>query len=177
MKTLSMLLTAIIFFYSSCLKAHDSKLTQVFEKTITVTLVQLQDKQGLKYIGGLVSSEYLAPYLAQMKQRITADFSAYRENQASRDHGKFHMTLINPYEYKEVDQSKVAIGDTVTITLKGLGQVTKDDKEAYFVVVESSMAQSLRHQLKLNTKDFHVTLGFKPQDVYGVSKGEERLLK
>ncbi len=178
MKVLSMLVTTAFLFFCTSLIANDSKQSSaVKEKELTVKLVQLQDNQGLKYIGGLVQAKDLSPYLALMKKQITADFSHYRDNQSSRDHGEFHMTLINPYEYQEIDQSKIAIGETVTITLKGLGRVAKGNKEAYFVVVQSSQAQGHRRQLALTAKDFHITLGFKPEDVFGVSKGVERLIK
>lgn len=146
------------------------------EQILTVKLVHLQDNQGLKYIGGIVKEEDLQPYLTQMKKQLTTHFTDYRQHQINRDHGKFHMTLINPYEYKEIDQSKVTLGETITITLKGLARVSTENKEAYFVVVQSNTAQLHRKQLGLKAKDFHVTLGFKPQDVYGVSKGVERLI-
>jgi hypothetical protein len=178
MKTILKLITTTLLLCSTSLVASDvDQDSTALEKTLTVKLVQLQDNQGLKYVGGLVMAKELAPYLAQMKKVITADFIDYRHNQASRDHGEFHMTLINPYEYQAIDQSKIAIGETITITLKGLGRVAKGGKEAYFVVVESSQAQSHRQQLELASKDFHVTLGFNPEDVFGISKGVERLIK
>lgn len=177
MKALSMLITTAFLFCSNSLVADDSKPSKVTTaKTLTVKLVQLQDNQGLKYIGGLVKTKDLTPYLAQMQKLITTEFDSYRDNQVSRDHGEFHMTLINPYEYQEIAQSKIKFGETLTITLKGLGRVAKDDKAAYFVVVESSMAQLHRKNLGLAIKDLHITLGFKPQDVYRVSKGIERLV-
>lgn len=178
MKTFSMLVTTACLLLSSSLSANEAKQDSVeTEKTVTIKLVQLQDNQGLKYIGGLVMAKDLTPYLTQMEKLITADFADYRQNQANRDHKKFHMTLINPYEYKAVDQSKIKLGDTLTITLKGLGRVAKADKEAYFVVVESSKAQHHRQQLALAEKDFHITLGFKPEDVFGISKGVESIIK
>ncbi|KGJ92881.1 hypothetical protein [Colwellia psychrerythraea] len=177
MKMLSMLFITIILCYSTLLIANDAKKNyRPVEKTLMVKLVQLQDNQGLKYIGALVPMVDLAPYLAQMKTQLTTDFADYRHNQVSRDHGQFHMTLINPYEYQVIDQSKISVGETVTITLKGLGRVAQDSKETYFVVVESNIAQLYRQKIALNGKDFHVTLGFKPQDIYGVSKGAERLI-
>jgi hypothetical protein len=158
MKTFLKLMTTTMLLLSTSLAASDSKQDNTtVEKTLTVKLVQLQDNQGLKYVGGLVKTKELTPYLTQMKRLITTDFTDYRHNQANRDHGEFHMTLINPYEYQTIDQSKVAIGDTVTITLKGLGRVAKGDKTAYFVVVESSQAQAHRQQLMLASKDIHVT--------------------
>jgi len=178
MKTILKLITTTMLLCSTSLVAGDSRQdSTATEKNLTVKLVQLQDNQGLKYVGGLVRAEDLIPYLAQMKKLIPADFDDYRHNQASRDHSQFHMTLINPYEYKAIDQNKIKLGETLTITLKGLGHVAKDNKEAYFVVVQSSMAQSHRQHLELAAKDFHITLGFKPEDVFGVSKGVERLIK
>jgi hypothetical protein len=178
MKALSMIIILTFIFFSSSLAAHDSMKNKVTtEKDLMIKLVQLKDNKGLKYIGGLVRKEDLTPYLAQMKNLLVTHFVDYRHNQAERDHNQFHMTLINPYEYKTIDQSKIKLGETFSITLKGLGRVSKENKEAYFVVINSDTAQSHRQQLKLPNKDFHITLGFKPEDVFGISKGVERLIK
>jgi hypothetical protein len=178
MKALSMIIILTFILFSTSLAAHDSMKNKVTtEKNLTVKLVQLQDNKGLKYIGGLVTEEDLAPYLAQMEKLLVTNFVDYRHNQGERDHNQFHMTLINPYEYKAIDQSKIKLGETFSITLKGLGRVSKEHKETYFVVVNSGTAQSHRQQLKLPNKDFHITLGFKPEDVFGISKGVERLIK
>ena len=147
------------------------------DMTIAIEVVQLQDSQGLIYVGGIVDAAKLTPYLAQMATLLPDNFSNYRNNQALRDHGKFHMTLINPYEYKEVDTKNIAIGEVINISLLGLGHVAKGKQETYFVVVDSSVAQAKRRQLGLADKDFHITLGFNPNDIYGVSKGVERLIK
>lgn len=177
MKIFPIFITSALLCCSTVLAASEAKQSNsTTEKSLTVKLVHLQDNQGLKYVGGIVNKEDLQPYLAQMKIQLTADFSDYRQNQINRDHGEFHMTLINPYEYKEIDQSKITLGEAINITFKGLARVSKDNKEAYFVVVQSSEAQLHRKQLGLKAKDLHITLGFKPQDVYGVSKGSERLI-
>jgi len=177
MNNFSITITSALLFLSTALMANEAKQSNdTMEKTLTVKLVHLQDNQGLKYVGGIVHKKDLQPYLAQMKQQLTADFSGYRQNQVNRDHGEFHMTLINPYEYKEIDHNKITLGENITITFKGLARVSEEKKAAYFVVVQSSEAQLHRKQLGLKVKDFHVTLGFKPQDVYGVSKGTERLI-
>ncbi len=173
MKAILKLATAAILLCSASLPAQDSK-QEVTETSLSIKLVPLQDNQGLKYVGGLIEAKNLVPYLAQMKDLTKDNFPNYRTNQANRDHGEFHMTLINPYEYQEIEQSKVNMGETLTITLKGLGRVAKKNKETYFIVVESNEAQRHRQQLGLANKDFHITLGFKPEDIYGVSKGVER---
>jgi len=147
------------------------------EKSVRITVKELQDSQGLKYVGGYVSRAELSPYLSQMQNELGAEFSVYRENQATRDFGVFHMTLVNPYEYMNIDKTKVKFGTTFTAQLKGLGKASKDNKTTYFVVAQSPEAQLYRQTLILNHKDFHVTLGFNPSDIYDVSKGTERIIK
>jgi hypothetical protein len=146
------------------------------EKTLSIKVIELKDNSGLVYLGGEVSSADLAPYLQQMKLLLNDDFVKYRQNQALRDHQTFHVTLINPFEYKEVNQNKIQLGKSLNVRLLGLGQVAREEKSSYFVVVQSSQAQFYRQQLALANKDFHVTLGFSPQDIYGVSKNSDTLV-
>jgi len=49
-------------------------------------------------------------------------------------------------------------------------------KRTYFVVAKSHQAQLFRQRLSLNHKDFHITLGFEPTDIYGVKKDSTSLL-
>jgi hypothetical protein len=146
------------------------------EKTLSIKVIELKDNSGLVYLGGEISSADLAPYLQQMKLLLTDDFVQYRQNQALRDHQTFHVTLINPFEYREVNQKNIQLGKSLSVKLLGLGKVAKEEKSTYFVVVQSSQAQFYRQQLALANKDFHITLGFNPQDIYGVSKNSDTLL-
>lgn len=154
------------------IKATDANLI----KMLNIKITELKDNSGLTYIGGEVSSADLASYLQQMKSILSDDFIQYRQNQALRDHQTFHVTLINPFEYREINQQDIELGKSLSITLQGLGRVTKENKSSYFVVVQSSAAQFYRQKLALAKKDFHVTLGFHPQDIYGVNKGIDTLI-
>ena len=145
-------------------------------KSIQIELVKLTDNSGLTYVGGKVNAADLDVYLSQMKQILGDDFTLYRQYQSNRDHHTFHMTLINPYEYQTL-KKPVAIGTNLSVSLRGLARVSVDDKTAYFVVAQSMQAKSYRQSLVLTDKDFHVTLGFYPSDVYGVNKGIETLIK
>jgi len=146
-------------------------------KTLFINITELKDNSGLTYIGGKISSADLAIYLQQMKSHLGDRFVKYRENQARRDHQTFHVTLINPFEYREINKKSIKLGKSLSVTLLGLGHVAKDKKGAYFVVVRSAQAKFYRQTLALPKKDFHVTLGFNPQDIFGVSKGVDTLLK
>lgn len=145
-------------------------------KTIQIEIVELTDNSGLIYIGGKVSAADLSPYLAKMKQIVGDNFPLYRQNQSARDHSTFHMTLINPYEYQLLKE-KVELGALLSVSLQGLGRVMVKDKATYFVVAQSSQADLFRQRWGLTRKDFHITLGFNPNDIYGVSKGIESLIK
>jgi len=145
-------------------------------KLIQIKVVKLTDNSGLTYIGGKVSAADLELYLSQMKSILGKDFSLYRQYQSTRDHQTFHMTLINPYEYQALTQD-VTTGTTLSISLSGLGRVNQQAKATYFVVAQSSQADNYRQKLALTKKDFHVTLGFYPSDIFGVDKGVGSLIK
>jgi hypothetical protein len=54
----------------------------------------------------------------------------------------------------------------------GLGKAQKQDNKSYFIVVRSEKLQEVRRKYGLSEQDFHVTLGFKWKDVFGVRKNE-----
>lgn len=148
-----------------------------FEKTLTLEISELQDSTGLVYLGGKVSEVELGRYLSQLKGELGKEqYITYREHQAARDHQSFHVTFVNPYEYQTINKEKLKISQKIRFTLHGLGKVEKDNKTSYFVVASSSDGQFMRQNLLLKNKDFHVTLGFYPDDVYGVGKGRDTLI-
>ncbi|WP_281558680.1 hypothetical protein [Thalassomonas sp. RHCl1] len=147
------------------------------QKTLRVIPEILTDSSGLVYLGAKISEADLAPYLAELKQELADDFALFRQNQGKRDHFSFHMTLINPYEYQNLEISPEQIKQPLTVQLLGLGRVSAGKKTTYYVVAQSADGQFFRQKQLLPPKDFHVTLGFDPQDVYGVSKGVETLLR
>jgi hypothetical protein len=54
----------------------------------------------------------------------------------------------------------------------GVGTAQKNENRAYFVVCRSEKLQAIRKRYNLPEQDFHVTLGFKFKDVFGVRKNE-----
>ena len=155
-----------------------SDTVQAVKKALVIQLeiVELTDNSGLTYVGGKVNAADLELYLSQMKKILGDDFTRYRQYQSERDHQTFHMTLINPYEYQSVTK-EIDIGTKLSVSLRGLGRVNIKDKTTYFVVAQSPQATSYRQNLLLTDKDFHVTLGFYPSDIYGVNKGVASLIK
>jgi len=165
------------------------------QKTLRLKLTELQDSQGLKYLGLNIPKAELVGYLAKMKRIIPAEYAQYRDNQSLRDHGGFHLTLVNPYEYQLLNKTELALGKNFSITLIGLGRVSsentnkikvpphfestanKKNNTAYYIIANSSDGQFYRQNLLLKPKDFHVTLGFDSKDVYDKSKGVDTLIE
>lgn len=146
-------------------------------KTIVIKIIELADNQGLKYLAGLVNRADIEQYLNKMNLILGDKFDGFRQHQSARDHGAFHVTLVNPIEYQGIIDKETIINQQIRVQLHGLGRASQGEKSTYFVVASSNDGQFLRQKLLLNEKDFHVTLGFKPQDVYGVSKGKDSLIK
>lgn len=155
--------------------------SQSLTKTLRLNISKLSDNQGQEYIGAIISRAELSPYLMQLEAILGDSFAQYRERQAARDHQLFHITLISPPEYQLADKTVIdklipSGAGQLNVTLLGLGKVALDDKQTFFVVAQSSDAQLLRQQLLLKDKDFHITLGFSPSDIYGVTKDNSTLI-
>lgn len=172
----TLLLMLLFSFYMCAANATDT--THVQEAKISMKATRLVDRHGLEYIGCEIPRAQIAPYLAELSQWLgPVAFERYRSNQAHRDHQRFHVTLINPYEYQELDVHHVALFSHCEFQHLGLGRASKDRDVSYFVVVESAAAQLYRRRLGLPDKDLHITLGFDKNDVFGVSKGRDALIR
>lgn len=146
-------------------------------KMLVLDIKELADNQGLKYLAGLVNKADIEQYLTKLQILLGDEFESYRQHQSARDHGAFHVTLVNPYEYQALADKGKVVNKKIRVQLHGLGRVSKDDNTTYFVVASSPDGQFLRQSLLLKAKDFHITLGFKSQDVYGVAKDKTALIK
>ena len=149
-------------------------------QSINMDFVQITDSAGLVYIGAYAESATVAPYLTQLKRYQPTMFEQLRQGQHKRDHGKFHLTLINPYEYQDLtkqQQAQLTQLKNIPVTLHGLGGVTKGEQAAYYIVASSADAQSIRRSVGLKDKDFHITLGFSPNDIYDKRKNSATLIK
>lgn len=155
-------------------------------KSIRLKITELQDNQGQKYLGALVSRAELLPYLNQLQQLLAEDFNHYRALQAARDHQLFHLTILSPQEYQLADKALVeqllapgfnqSFSSQLNVILLGLGKAEQGEKSSYYVVAQSADAQLIRQRFLVQAKDFHITLGFNPSDIYGVKKDSSTLI-
>jgi hypothetical protein len=144
----------------------------------------LKDILNNNYVGIKVPNEIVQPYLNFLKEEIGEDnYVTYTENQQNRDRGDYHITVLNVMEFNKLNKElgmdkfvnsldsvfKYEIDD---LKLKGVGTATKNENRAYFIVCESEKLNAIRTRYELEPRDFHVTLGFKYKDVFGVRKNE-----
>lgn len=148
-------------------------------------LQYIKDVLGNNYVGIDVYEEQVSPFLQQLKDYVDDDkeFEILTANQKLRDHGDWHITVINVFDYNDLAKSlgmktflerldaifKMEVTD---INFKGIGKAERNGNTAYFVVCESDFLNSIRDSFKLNPIDLHCTLGFNRKDVHGVRKNQ-----
>jgi hypothetical protein len=103
--------------------------------------------------------------------------------------GEYHITILEPDEVGDLQDRKgwrpeqlaeKFVGQVVPGEPKYgcLGRQVEPGKDAddpsanavYFIVVDWSEAQDLRHRLGFEPTDLHVTVGFRQKDIHGVPK-------
>lgn len=145
-----------------------------------VRIEYLKDTIGNNYIGVNIYYDLVYQYLNALKDILGDEYDVYTNNQYNRDHGKHHITVINVADYNRV-LKEIGVDKFINsfdkyfkmefdISLMGIGKAEKNENIAYFVVVKSDDLQELRKIYGLPEQDFHITLGFKWKDVFGVRK-------
>jgi hypothetical protein len=147
-----------------------------------VRLEYLKDSIGNNYIGVNIYYNIVLPYLNQLEEVLEEEYNTYITNQQNRDHGKYHITVMNVGDFnrisKEIGIDKMTnlIGkyfdEEYDISLLGLGKAERNENKTFFIVVKSDDLQEVRKSFGLPEHDFHITLGFKWKDVFGVRKNE-----
>jgi hypothetical protein len=143
----------------------------------------LKDTIGNNYIGISISCDQVEPFLNKLESILGDQYETYVQNQRNRDHGSYHITVINVMEYNRLVKEKgmdkfinslESVFDYQIDDLKflGLGTAEKNGNRAYFVVCKSDKLDQIRKKYDLPPQDFHITLGFKWKDVFGVRKNE-----
>lgn len=142
----------------------------------------IKDVIGNNYIGVNIYTDIAYPYLNQLKVHLSDEYETYTKLQKERDNSHYHITVINVMEYNRLSKSmgvdkfinslEKLLDMEFDINLMGLGKATKNENNAYFVVVNSNDLQEVRKKYELPEQDFHITLGFKWKDVFGIRKNK-----
>ena len=146
-------------------------------------LEYLKDTIGNNYIGVNIYVDMVNPYLQRLKSIIGDEYEVYINNQKNRDHGHYHITVVNVMEYNKLS-NEIGMDKFINslesafdfefddLQFLGIGTAEKAGNRAYFIVVRSEKLQEVRKKYSLPEQDFHITLGFKWKDVFGIRKNE-----
>lgn len=143
-----------------------------------------KDVIGNNYLAIKINKSNIDKYLNDLEDRLDSDlFDEYTKNQQKRDNNSYHITVINVMEFNSL-MSQLGI-DKLTqylelifkypiddLKMLGLGQAEKSGNKSYFVVCESEKLNAVRQRFNLPEHDFHITIGFKHKDVFGVRKNK-----
>jgi len=146
-------------------------------------ITYLKDILGSNYLGVKIQETEVRPFLEQLKGILGDQFDLYTSNQKKRDQEGYHITVLNVIDYNRLSEEngidkfvnsldqvlKASIDD---LKLLGVGKAQKNENTSYFVVCKSDLLDEVRRMYNLPEQDFHITLGFKHKDVYGVRKNE-----
>lgn len=132
------------------------------------------------YLAITIDYGLIADDRRRLSRRVSQDqYSALMAGRIRRDGDTYHLTIVAPQEFQRLDpeQRESLQGKTVGFSVVGLGRISKDDAETWFTVVRSPHAEYLRKNVGLPYKDFHITLGFTPHDIYDRPKDMTTLVE
>lgn len=143
----------------------------------------IKDSVGNNYIAINVWQNLVWPYLKTFREILDTqqEYDKLVQNQKSRDGNKYHITVFSVFEVDSIikkygfEESAKIFDEIIKFKLsdlefKGIGKAEKAGNIAYFIIVSSMTINYFRERYNLPPKDLHVTLGFNPKDVHGVSK-------
>jgi len=151
---------------------------------MTHYLTYLKDSIGNNYVGVNVPTAVVEPHLERLKEILgEEDYQIFTQNQKNRDHGHYHITVINVMDCNRLskEMGMVNFVKSVELTFQypiedlemlGVGTASKNGNKTYFIVCQSDSLDAVRTRFNLPKHDFHVTLGFNVKDVFGVPKNE-----
>jgi hypothetical protein len=143
----------------------------------------IRDVIGNNYLGIKFDKEVINPFLKELEEILGDDYEEFVSYQQKRDSGSHHMTVINVIDYnkliKEMGMDKFTNSlenvfryEIDDIKMLGIGTAERNGNRAYFIVCKSEKLDALRKRYGLKENDFHITLGFRYKDIFGVPKNE-----
>lgn len=143
----------------------------------------LKDIIGNNYIGINIPNDFVHPYLKELKDILgDSNFEIFTKNQQNRDHGNYHITVINVMDYNKLHKAdmkgfvnsldKIFKYEIDDLKFLGIGTAQRNENKSYFIVCNSEKLNAIRNRYELPPHDFHITLGFNFKDVFGVRKNE-----
>ena len=142
----------------------------------------LKDRIGNNYLGIKIPNGVVDKFLEELKGFLPEDeFKVFTDNQKKRDNGGYHLTVMSVPEFNKLNDSmgmdkfvsslqSIFKYDIDDLKMLGIGTAEKSTNKAFFIVCKSDKLDAIRDFYNLSEKDFHITIGFKWKDVFGVRK-------
>lgn len=146
-------------------------------------ITHLRDVLGNNYLGLDIPKHVVEPFLNELKDIIGDDYDEFVKLKEDRDGANYHITVINVADYNRLCKHmgidkfvnsldpifKYPVDD---LRLLGIGRAQRNENIAFFTICQSDKLEAIRKRFELADHDFHITLGFKYKDVFGVRKNE-----
>ncbi len=148
----------------------------------------VKDSIGNNYLGIKIPKYLIEKYLEDLKYYIEDDekYDLLISNQQKRDANNYHITVVSAMELDSLfkkygsgfhEKTNAILSFDIDLQMLGIGEAKSYDKEAYFIVTKSHTLSEIRKTLQFPDKDFHITLGFNPKDVFDKPKNQVIKLK
>lgn len=99
---------------------------------------------------------------------------SYINNQKKRDNNEYHITIINSTELNKINFDKFELN--IHFLNLGLCVLQKDNNEIYYLLIYSNDLNDIRKKYDLQPILFHITLGFKFNDIHCKNKSINNII-
>lgn len=158
----------------------------------------IKDIIGQPYVAIVFSSSrenngFILSYLDKLKQYLIKDKSYLKEeydlllsNKYNRDgYGHWHITVFNSMECKKFPYLLLYDGVEINTpnVICGIGTISKkmteksEFMETYFIILENKELDDLARIHELEKRNYHITLGFHPKDLFHAPKDYTSLIE
>ncbi len=140
----------------------------------------IKDSKGNDYFG-----IHFQPYLFKEYEQFMLEQGLGEELslKLKRDNGNYHITVFNAKEWGMMKQCNLQpeildnyLNKHYKIFSYGIGKAQQEENNAYFLVCPDESLNNLRTRFNFKFHHFHITLGFKEKDIFGVDKGIDTII-
>lgn len=154
------------------------KLNKIHTWKVNGFLNIIQSKTGEDYLALEISEDIASLYVNFLMDKIDPQFIG---NQVKRDRGHHHVTIINPMQFNKLKKDNPSGLNQFIATYSqkdydlftyGIGTAIDEKKQSqtWFTICENQELLFAREKLNLPKQDFHITLAFDKNDVFGKPK-------
>jgi len=155
-------------------------------KVIMSEPMRLKNRAKRDYLACQISSSTIARYTPYFREVVgdNKKFELLRNHRSARDGQDHHMTIFSAEEFAQISTDELeevkSFMSISWISVLGIGRAASENKidnfESFFLVCESRKLNEMRKRLGFSKRDFHITLGFLPEDLHNVSKSKDTLV-